>query len=349
MQSVDLTFIVPVYNTEKYILRCLNSLNSSKVKIIAINDGSTDNTAQILDDFAAKNPNCKVIHTENRGASSARLTGLKQVETDFFSFVDSDDYINLEVYLELCQVMKYSGYPVGNGRMSVYLPNFKIPINSRKWKKEKLDFLRDKSDFANTTCPLWGKIWRTDCAYLFQEKSTQIVYEDLEFVYYVLANQRYMFHTNDIMYNYCMRNNSTSALGLERITNKGLKGLLDAATSMKEKFRKGNLLDEYEIELNAIIIKLFYQRIRAVINNKNISNKKEMVGLMLNILDNYISDWRYNEYFLENFKGCEYDDAISYKCVKLYMNLFNIYNSYEQVNEDYNELLESYNRKIVLK
>ena len=74
-----------------------------------------------------------------------------------------------------------------------------------------------------------------------------------------------------------------------------------------------------------------------------------MVGLMLNILDNYISDWRYNEYFLENFKGCEYDDAISYKCVKLYMNLFNIYNSYEQVNEDYNELLESYNRKIVLK
>lgn len=349
MNDISLTFVIPVYNTENYLLRCLDSVNISNVKIIVVDDGSFDNSPKILDDYAEKHKNCKVIHTNNQGVVAARIEGLKCVDTEYFAFIDSDDFINIGAYIKLCESMKYYKYPVGTGRASVYFPSLNIPINSRKWKKYHLDFSKDKREFSNTICPLWGKVWHISCAHYFMEKSEQYVYEDLEVVYHALAKQRYMFHTNDLIYNYCVRKNSTSSIGLERTTNKGVKGLLNATTSMKEKFLASGMYDEYEQELNSITIKLFFQRIRAIITNKSISNKKEMLELMLNILDNYIPEWRSNKYYLEGFKGSEYDDSIYFKYAMIILKCLRIFDNYEHIEEDYKELLESYNRKIVLK
>lgn len=91
------TFIVPVYNGEKYIDRCLKSLLNQTYKnfeIIIINDGSTDNSESILDDYQKKHSQIKVIHQKNKGLSASRNLGIKKAIGDYLLFVDVDDYIS---------------------------------------------------------------------------------------------------------------------------------------------------------------------------------------------------------------------------------------------------------------
>lgn len=345
-----LTVVIPVYNTEKYLLRCFNSITHPSIEVVIVDDGSTDNSSLIIDEYCSNHDNFKAIHIPNRGAATARLVGLAKVRTKYFSFVDSDDVVNISPYLKLCMAMDDYNYKIGNGRMTVYLPNLSIPFNSRKWQKDELFFDKDKREFSNITCSLLDKIWHYDCIDLFNEKSNQKVYEDMEFVYYILAKEGRMLHSNDLIYNYCMRglsNNSTSSLGLRPTSSDGLQGLLSAATSMREKFIRDDIYKDYEDELNSIIIKLVYQRMNAILKSKEIVNKREMVSLVLQILDVYIPDWRTNKYYLEKFKGSEYNDYIFYITTEFILNIFNIGSI--DTKDSYTDLLKSYNKKIKLK
>ena len=99
---VRISIIVPVYNVENKIHRCLDSIltqSFTDYELILIDDGSTDNSGKICDDYSAKNDKIIVIHQTNKGASAARNTGIKQAKGDYISFVDSDDYLHKD-YLE---------------------------------------------------------------------------------------------------------------------------------------------------------------------------------------------------------------------------------------------------------
>lgn len=345
-----LTIIVPIYNTQNYVIRCLDSLNHPNINVLIVDDGSTDKSGDLIDLYCKNHTNFKAIHTQNQGAQQARITALKLVNTPYFSFVDSDDYINTKNYFNLCIDMQNCNYKVGNGRTAVYLPNSNIPFKGRMWSKENLDFLYDKQEFSNTTCALWDKIWHYDCALLFDEKSNQKVYEDLEFVYYVLAKERYMIHTNKVIYNYCMRSkeqNSTSAIGLDITKSNGLNGLINATTSMKNKFARDNIFDEYEEELNAIIIKLIYQNIYNILISKEIINKKEMAQLVLQILDKYIPNWQENKYFKAKFIGSEINDYIFFMMTSILLKIKHI-NSID-TDKDFDILVKEYDKKLILK
>lgn len=90
------SIIVPAYNVEKYLSRCLKSLiqqTYSNLEIIVVNDGSTDKTGDIAEKFRATDQRIKVIHQKNGGLSNARNNGLKNVNGAYISFVDSDDYV----------------------------------------------------------------------------------------------------------------------------------------------------------------------------------------------------------------------------------------------------------------
>lgn len=88
--------IVPVYKTEKYLTRCVNSIlhqDYEKFEIILVDDGSPDNSGKICDELAKKDNRIRVIHKENGGLSSARNAGIEEAEGEYICFVDSDDYI----------------------------------------------------------------------------------------------------------------------------------------------------------------------------------------------------------------------------------------------------------------
>lgn len=102
MQNLELiSVIVPVYNVEKYIRECLDSIVNQTYKnlqIILVDDGSTDNSGKICDEFAKKDSRITVVHQENQGAGVAKNTGLELIEGEYFSIIDSDDYIDLSMY-----------------------------------------------------------------------------------------------------------------------------------------------------------------------------------------------------------------------------------------------------------
>lgn len=94
--KIKVSVIIPVYNTEKYLSQCLDSVVSQTLKdieIICVDDGSKDNSSKILNDYAQKDPRIKSITQENRGPSSARNAGLRAAHGEYISFVDSDDMV----------------------------------------------------------------------------------------------------------------------------------------------------------------------------------------------------------------------------------------------------------------
>ena len=108
-----ISVIVPIYNVEGYLTDCINSILKStytNLEVILIDDGSTDHSSQICDEFQAKDPRCKVIHQTNLGLSAARNTGLKEATGEFISFIDGDDYISPIMYETLYLAITSDAY-----------------------------------------------------------------------------------------------------------------------------------------------------------------------------------------------------------------------------------------------
>lgn len=104
METDLISVIIPVYNVEKYLDKCINSVVNQTYKnleIILVDDGSTDNSSRICDDWAEKDNRIKVIHKENGGVSSARNAALKIISGKYFAFIDGDDYIDRDMYSAL--------------------------------------------------------------------------------------------------------------------------------------------------------------------------------------------------------------------------------------------------------
>ncbi len=98
-----LSIIIPVYNVEKYLKQCLDSIIYQQLdnyEVIMVDDGSLDNSGKICDNYAKENLNFKVVHQNNKGLSGARNTGIKASCGEFLMFVDSDDFINKNINLK---------------------------------------------------------------------------------------------------------------------------------------------------------------------------------------------------------------------------------------------------------
>ena len=99
-----ISVIVPVYNVEKYLKTCLDSIiaqTESDLEILLIDDGSSDDSGKICDEYSIKDQRIRVFHTDNRGVSAARNLGLLESKGDYIGFVDSDDWIEPTMYEEI--------------------------------------------------------------------------------------------------------------------------------------------------------------------------------------------------------------------------------------------------------
>jgi hypothetical protein len=108
--------IVPVYNVEKYLKQCLDSIvdqTLEDLEIVLVDDGSVDSSGTICDEYAKKDTRIRVIHKENGGLSDARNAGLKYVTSPYVGFIDSDDYIDLDFYCGLLKQMEADNTSIG--------------------------------------------------------------------------------------------------------------------------------------------------------------------------------------------------------------------------------------------
>lgn len=122
---MDISFIIPVYNSGKFLRRCIESISNQGLdghsyEILVVNDGSTDESAQICDEVALDNPNVVVFHKKNGGVSSARNEGLKLAKGAYVAFVDSDDWLEKETFLPFLSNAIKEDLDVSFSNMKVY-------------------------------------------------------------------------------------------------------------------------------------------------------------------------------------------------------------------------------------
>ncbi len=99
---VKLTIVIPIYNAEKYLDRCLNSLlcqNAKDYELLLVDDGSKDNSGKICDEYAKKYEHIKVFHKPNGGVSSARNLGIDEAQGEYITFIDADDFVSLNYFV----------------------------------------------------------------------------------------------------------------------------------------------------------------------------------------------------------------------------------------------------------
>lgn len=140
-----LSVIVPVYNVERYLARCLDSVTNqglpcSDYEIIIVNDGSTDSSIAIAEEYQTKHENIKVIHQKNQGLSVARNTGIHNAIGEYLYFIDSDDYIETGVFKDLLELVV---------ELNLDFLGFDVMRTSHSHYKSDVDFSEIRSHFAN--------------------------------------------------------------------------------------------------------------------------------------------------------------------------------------------------------
>ena len=118
-----ISIIIPIYNSEKYLTHCLDSIlkqTYQDFEVILVNDGSTDNSAKICDNYTITDARFKVIHKQNQGVSIARNTGISYAKGEYISFIDSDDWIENDYLKNMINVADSSSDIIISGAICDY-------------------------------------------------------------------------------------------------------------------------------------------------------------------------------------------------------------------------------------
>lgn len=205
-----ISVIVPVYNVEEYIERCVDSIINQTYKnleIILIDDGSTDKSGNICDAYLAKDSRIKVVHKKNGGLSSARNAGLDIAMGDYIGFVDSDDYIELTMYEKLSEHVDESDI-VCCGVYYAFLHKksiFSCPNTIEKISAKDM-FLKVFKG-KECTVAVCNKLFSKD---IFSDKRFKegIIHEDVEIIFDLIIKSGSVFLVDIPLYNYFHRDNS---------------------------------------------------------------------------------------------------------------------------------------------
>lgn len=209
-----ISVIIPVYNVEAYLSECLDSVINQTFKdieIICVNDGSTDNSLDILRTYAEKDPRIKVINQTNQGLSVARNTGIKKACGEYISFIDSDDFINVNLYETLS---KYFPAEMICFNAQAFGDNF-IPEKLQKTLKCRQNGWQKVSDklIFKTNVHAWNKLFKTEIIKNNNIKFPEGLYfEDFVFLWDYMLKIKAAYYLSDGNNYYYYRQRSTSIM-----------------------------------------------------------------------------------------------------------------------------------------
>ena len=274
-KNPELSIIVPVYNIKKYLNKCIDSLLQQTLKtieIILIDDGSTDNSGSICDEYAKRDNRIVVIHQENKGASYARNVGLKMAKGEWVTFVDSDDWVEENLYEIAMKELKenqpdififnyYNNYP------KKQLEN---KNNSFNIAKEVLQIAYEK--MKNNVTPKFTKNLSQTINKISNGKYNKVTINDEEGLMVELENGEYItadrlsIGTIDQLYL------SLRLSMAEEISEEKMPVILDEAFAYFDDYRLENALKFLveELEENQIILFTCTKREEEILNRLNI-------------------------------------------------------------------------------
>lgn len=207
-----ISIVVPVFNVEKYLEECLDSIckqTYSNIQIILVNDGSTDSSPEICEKYSELDKRISVLHKKNGGLSDARNYGIKFAKGQYLIFVDSDDIISRDMVSYLYQLIKSSNSEVGICDPVHWFPDKEIKFGEETMRKvfssedAIVEMLYQKSFLVSA----WGKIYKKD---LFNQIGFPfgMLFEDSAIMYRLFDSTRNIVYGNAKLYGYRHRENS---------------------------------------------------------------------------------------------------------------------------------------------
>jgi glycosyltransferase involved in cell wall biosynthesis len=247
-----ISVIIPVYNAEKWIERCVQSVQNNtyqEIEIICVNDGSTDHSLAILEKMKEKDDRIVIVDQKNAGVSAARNAGMSIARGGEIAFIDADDWVHTRYFEVLHTMLKESDADVASCR---FLRTNQFCANDcRTRTEEKYNVISGKEAFSDfgVKAYVWGKLYRTD---LFMNLAFDVNLkfgEDTAFNFLAYQNCKEVAVTNQKLYFYYYNSNSASNTvnGCEMF--KRAYFCLEHMNDAKEEFKEEFLLDALKLAL----------------------------------------------------------------------------------------------------
>lgn len=281
--------IIPVYNVEKYIEKCLDSvLNQTlqDIEIIIVNDGSTDSSKEKINNYLKKyDGKIKYLEKENGGLSSARNFGIPYASGEYIAFLDSDDYIESNAYEEMYNLAKKED-------LSLVQCGF-IWEYPKKKKIGKVDICKNKKEMIEKgRVEAWNKLIKRKI--LIEQKiefPEGLRYEDLEFFYKLVPYLNKVSYINKNFIHYVQREDS-----IANTQNIRTKEIFTVFENVFSYYKQKNIFNEYKQELEYTYIKcLLCSSLKRMCKIEDKAQRKKALEETWNNINKNFPNWRKNE------------------------------------------------------
>lgn len=304
----ELTFIVPIYNVEKYVFKCLESIQRQTYKdfeVLCINDGSTDNSRNIILDFVNKDNRFKLFDKDNGGLSDARNFGLKQINTKYVSFIDGDDFIEEDFVEKTLNEIKENDLDIlVFGYNQYYLEKNIKEANTLRIKRGVYNLKSNKEILAYTPNAAWNKIYKVS---LFKDNNIEYPFgyrhQDLGTTAKLFLKANRIGYINNCLYNYLIDrpNNITTQI------DKKLYHIIDMSNEVINYYKENDVFYEYIEELKYLVSRNFISSLRKAVT---LTDKKfvyqfiddifECLKIFKGVKDTYKIKEVYNDFIYTN-------------------------------------------------
>lgn len=289
--------IVPVYNVEDYLERCLDSLVNQTledIEIIVVNDGSPDNSQAIIERYEKNYPNkVKGYIKENGGLSDARNYGMPYAKGEYVAFVDSDDYVELTMYEKLYNEAKTKDSEI------VVCGYFKVDEKEKTMQSAQMGNMefydqnpRERKEILEINAPYaWNKLVKRE---LLERTKIQfpkgLLFEDICTMYPLLASANKVSKVNEELYYYIVEREGSITAQFDASKTK----ILDSIELLNERIEDMGLMEEYRDEIVVINLRHIYFRFKEFDKYKDRKEQVKFVNKAFKILKRHFPDWRTN-------------------------------------------------------
>ena len=283
-KEIKVSVIIPVYNVEKYVERCLESVihqTLKEIEIIIINDGSSDRTSKKIEKFLG-DKRVIYIKTENKGQSAARNKGLKIAKGEYVGFVDSDDYIDLDFYEKLYKRIKETNADIAAASIVRHHGTFekwRVNYDLNKTTTDKNEMFK-LVKYPNQSY-VWNKIYKKEFLNSINfEFKEGVFYEDVLALYYLLLNCKKLTTVTGTNYYYMVNE------GISTVKGKQTKKKIEDCYNNQKETIQGIIKNNIVIPKNEYFIKkkeIKFLNFPILKIKENIKTKKELF-LLFNII-----------------------------------------------------------------